>query len=247
MDTPLYGRLIFGAAAVLFGVIALMWHDSATWQQLFIIWGLPGGAIIARILAIAQIAGGLAILSPKTARAGAIILGIVYLIFSLASVPGIIASPRVYQGYGSFFEQFPLLCGALAVYAARLGHVARIGMGFSAASFALEQAFYLSATAQLVPAWILPSQIFWAILTTAAFALAAIALLVNLQARLAARLMALMLASFGILVWIPRLFVHPASHSDWSEFALTFLITGAALAVADSRNKKGGRPARDAR
>jgi len=29
MKTGLYGRIVFGASAVLFGVIALMWHDSA--------------------------------------------------------------------------------------------------------------------------------------------------------------------------------------------------------------------------
>jgi len=43
----------------------------------------------------------------------------------------------------------------------------------------------------------------WAILTTIAFALAAVATLINRQARLAIRLMALMLALFGVLVWIP--------------------------------------------
>ena len=73
---------------------------------------------------------------------------------------------------------------------------------------------------------------FWAILTTVAFALAAIAILTNQRARLATRLMTLMLALFGVLVWIPRLLTHPALHLNWSEFALTFLITGAAWMVA---------------
>jgi len=41
-------------------------------------------------------------------------------------------------------------------------------------SFALEQLFYLSETASLVPKWIPPGQMFWAMATTAAFALAAI-------------------------------------------------------------------------
>lgn len=74
---------------------------------------------------------------------------------------------------------------------------------------------------------------FWAILTTIAFALAAIAILVNRQAQLATRLMALMLALFGVLVWVPFLIAHPKAHLNWSEFALTFLIAGAVLVVAD--------------
>ncbi|HEX2661673.1 MAG TPA: hypothetical protein VHM93_02480 [Candidatus Acidoferrum sp.] len=77
---------------------------------------------------------------------------------------------------------------------------------------------------------------FWAILTTIAFALAAIAILTNRQTRLATRLLTLMLALFGVLVWIPRLIVHPVAHLNWSEFVLTFLITGAAWMVADLRS-----------
>ena len=95
---------------------------------------------------------------------------------------------------------------------------------------------YLRATADLVPQWIPPNQMFWAILTTIAFALAAIAMLINWRARLAICLMTLMLALFAVLVWIPRLIAQPKSHSNWSEFGLTFLITGASWVVADLRS-----------
>jgi hypothetical protein len=33
MKTGLYERIVFGTPAVLFGVIALMWHDPETWQN----------------------------------------------------------------------------------------------------------------------------------------------------------------------------------------------------------------------
>jgi len=33
MKTALYGRIVFGASAVLFGVIALMWHDADTGRR----------------------------------------------------------------------------------------------------------------------------------------------------------------------------------------------------------------------
>ena len=77
---------------------------------------------------------------------------------------------------------------------------------------------------------------FWAIFTTIAFGLAAVAILVNRQARLAMRLMTLMLALFGLLVWAPHLTSHPEVHFNWSECALTFLATGAVWAVADLRS-----------
>ena len=245
MKTACYGRIVFGASAVLFGVIALMWHDSDTWQTLRKIWSLPFGTIIGGYLMIAQIAGGIGIQYPRTARFGSIVLGVVYLLFSLACIPGIIARPAMYVQYGSFFEQFSLLCGAIAVYAATepnaaqalaFGRVARLGLGACAISFTLSQIIYLRVTAGLVPTWIPPNQMFWAILTTIAFALAAIAILMNRQARLAIRLMTLMLALFGVLVWIPLLIAHPEAHLNWSEFGLNFLITGAAWMVADLRS-----------
>jgi uncharacterized membrane protein YphA (DoxX/SURF4 family) len=236
------GRIVFGASAVLFGVIALLWHDPDTWQELHHIWGLPFGTIIGGCLMIAQIAGGIGMQFPRTMRPAAVVLGVVYLCFSLACIPGIIAAPRVYAQYGSFFEQFSLLCGAIALYAmselspARavvLGRLARLGLGVCTISFTLAQLVYLRFTAGLVPKWIPPGQMFWAILTTIAFALAAIAVLINRRARLAMRLMTVMLALFGLLVWVPRLFAHPEIHLNWSEFVLTFLIAGAACAVAD--------------
>src|SRR5579859_7759235 len=58
MKTAFYGRIVFGASAVLFGVIALTWHDSDTWQNLQQIWRLPFGALIGGCLMAALIAGG---------------------------------------------------------------------------------------------------------------------------------------------------------------------------------------------
>jgi uncharacterized membrane protein YphA (DoxX/SURF4 family) len=238
-----YGRIFFGASAVLFGVIALMWHDVETWQTLSSIWRLPLGDVAGVCLMAALIAGGIALLCPRTTRMASITLGVVYLLFSLACVPSIIAASNVYERYGgSFFQQFSMLCGAISLYAAtearaaraeRVGTLVRLGLGVAAISFALGQALLLQPTATLVPKWIPPNQMFWAVLTTIAFALVALALLTHRQARLATRLMTLMLVLFGVLVWIPRLVAHPRAHFNWSEFALNNLIAGAAWVVSD--------------
>jgi hypothetical protein len=244
MKTTFYGRIVFGASAVLFGVIALMWHDTATWQSLSQIWRLPFGIIIGECLMTLQIAGGIGMQYPRAARPASVVLGVVYSLFSLGCIPGIVAAPGSYAQYPGFFEQFSLLCGSIALYAATeanvaraaaLGRIARFGFGVCAISFAVTQMVYLRATADFVPRWIPPNQMFWAIVTTIAFALTGLAILVNRQARLATSLMTLMLALFGVLVWIPRLIAHPESHLSWSECALTFLITGAAWMVADLR------------
>jgi uncharacterized membrane protein len=246
MKTALYGRIVFGASAVLFGVIALMWHDADTWQNLLHIWSLPFGTIVGECLMIAQITGGIGMLYPRTGRLAAIVLCAVYLCFSLACIPDIIAAANIYDKYGgSFFVFFSFVCGAIALYAATEANsaraavfrrLARVGLGVCAISFTLGQALLLRDTAHLVPKWIPPNQMFWAILTTVAFALAAGAILINRQARLAMRLMTLMLALFGVLVWVPHLIAHPEAHFNWSECALTFLATGASWMVADLKS-----------
>jgi hypothetical protein len=246
MKATLYGRVVFGASAVLFGVIALMWHDADTWQNLQHIWSLPFGTVVGGCLMIAQIAGGVGVLYLRTARLASLVLCVLYLCFSLACVPDIIAAANIYDKYGgSFFLFFSLFCGAIALYAATgadaaravvFSRLARLGLGVCAISFTLGQALLLRETAHLVPKWIPPNQMFWAILTTIAFALAAIAILINRRARLAIGMMTLMLALFGVLVWVPHLFARPQAHFNWSECVLTFLTTGAAWMVADLRS-----------
>jgi hypothetical protein len=245
VKTVLYGRVVFGAAAVLFGVIALMWHDADTWQNLQHIWSLPFGTIIGGFLMNAQIAGGIGTQFPRTWRLAAVVLCVVYLCFSLACIPDMIAAPNIYERYGgSFFLFLSLFCGAIALYAATeanaarvvLGRWARLGLGVCAISFTLGQALLLRDTAQLVPNWIPPNQMFWAILTTVAFGLAAVAILINRRARLAIRFMTLMLALFGVIVWIPHVIARPKAHFNWSECALTFLVTGAAWMVAELKS-----------
>jgi hypothetical protein len=55
----------------------------------------------------------------------------------------------------------------------------------------------------------------------------------NRKARLAMRLMTLMRALFGVMIWVPHLIVQPKAHFNWSECVLTFHVTGAAWVVAD--------------
>jgi hypothetical protein len=246
MKTAFYGRMVFGASAVLFGVIALMWHDADTWQNLQYIWSLPFGAIIGGCLMTALIAGGIGIQHPRTGRWASVVLGVVYLCFSLACVSDIVAASNIYQRFGgSFFVFFSFLCGAIALYAATeanaarevvFGRLARVGLGICAVSFTLGQILLPRQTAHLVPKWIPPGQMFWAILTTVAFGLGAIAILINRQARLAMRLMTLMLALFGVVVWVPSLIAYPKAHFNWSECVLTFLVTGAAWVVGDLKS-----------
>jgi hypothetical protein len=169
----------------------------------------------------------------------------------LLGVPVILAHLLVYNGYGNFFEQLSLASGAVILYAssrpaasARTARLAQIGyysFGICVVSFALEQLFYLSATASLVPKWIPPRQMFWAIATTVAFALAAIALLTGFMARLAAQLTTAMIIGFELLTWLPIVFAHPHIFFYWSESMETLAIAASAWMVAYFLDHRRGR------
>jgi hypothetical protein len=226
------GRHMFGVAALAFGLITLAWHDYNDWHPpLYIVYAA----------AAALIFGGAAIQFRRTAKAGAAVLGAVYLVFALQCVPRIVATPRIYNSWGNFFEQFSLVTGAGILYACfssvwspeTLNRIGRILLGICTASFTLEQAVYLGATGSLVPKWFPPTQMFWAVTTTVLFALAAVALLANRMTLLAARLLTMMLVLFGLLVWVPLLLSNPRSYTNWSEITETFAIAGAAWILAD--------------
>ena len=235
------GRYVYGVATIGSGICALVWHNYDALAA------VPHRGILIYILAIIEILGGVAVqlpvLWPRTARAGAVALGAIYLLFALLGLPLIIKHPLVYNNFGNFFEQFSYVSGALILYAcsgriapARTSRLARLGyysFGLCVVSFALEQFFYLSATASLVPKWIPPGQMFWAIATTAAFALVAIALLTGIMALLASRLNTAMLVAFGLLVWLPALFANPHSFVNWSEGLETLAIAASSWIVAD--------------
>jgi len=226
------GRHLFGVAALVFGLVTLTWHDYNGWHQ---------PRYLVHAAASALVFGGAAMQFRRTAKAAAIVLSVVYLVFALECVPGIAAAPQIYNSWGNFFEQFSLLTGAAIVYAGlslawsreTLNRVGRLLLGICTASFTLEQAVYLHATASLVPKWFPPSQMFWAVATTVLFALAAVALLANCMALLATRLLTMMLVLFGLLVWVPLFLSDPHSHTNWSETAETFAIAGTAWILAD--------------
>jgi len=233
-----FGRHAYGAAAIVFGALTLYWHDVKTWPQLQALGNAPYYAAAA-----AALAGGIAIQWRRTAQLGAVVLGALYLVFAVFWIPRIVQAPLIYNRWGNFFEQFSYFPGALIAYAgvassrsrraARAAGIGRTLFGICVVSFTLEQVFYLHATADFVPKWVPPGQMFWAITTTIAFALAAIAILSGRQALLASRLLTAMLLVFGLLIWLPALFADPRSHFNWAENTENLAIAGVAWILAD--------------
>jgi hypothetical protein len=254
--TPVYvGRRVLGLAAILFGVFTLWWRDFNTWQQIRPLGNVPHREILACAVGAVELLGGLAIQWRKTARAGALALGGIFLAFALLWIARGIAEPLVWDPWGNFFEQFSELSGALIVYAsldrrhslysARITRFAYIAFGVCVFAFLFG---HLPATCKcdvrhLIPGWLPPGKMFWAVTTTLAFPLASIALLSGRLALLAARLLTAMIVGIGLLVWLPAPFTKPFSdqHINWAGNPQNLAIGAAAWIVADLLSQRKTR------
>src|ERR1700734_38749 len=122
------GVILYGLASAACGVMDLIWRDFDRAHQPIQAFGdhIPGSGIMAYITAIVMIAGGVAILWRRSARAGAAALAIIYFIFAIFWFPRLYTAPHflgqrisVYVGVlaGVGMELISFAGGAL-VYAA---------------------------------------------------------------------------------------------------------------------------------
>jgi uncharacterized membrane protein YphA (DoxX/SURF4 family) len=248
---PSAGAQVYGFASVLLGASGLVWHDFARpWQPIQSFRSLPNVEALAYVAAAALIFGGLTVQRQSTARAGAVLLGLIYFGFAWLWLPRIVDFPRLAGPRAGFIQELAMVVPAILIYMSatpgspalrlRTALTGRILFGFCALSFGVNHFYNLRETAALVPTWIPPNQIFWAELTGGAFLLAGFALLSGVLALLAARLLTVMFILFGTLVWLPRLFTDTHSHAAWAGNAINLAIAGAAWVVADALARPKG-------
>jgi uncharacterized membrane protein len=193
----------------------------------------------------------------RTARWAAAALTIYYTLFVVILMNGrlLLTDYAVYVTYENIAMQLAIAAGALLIYAttakldtalaARLTRLGRLAFGVCAVIFGGAHFVYMNYTAPLVPKWLPPSQVFWGYATGIAFVAAGVAFLTGVQARLAANLLSVMLASFGLLANLPMLLADHASHFNWTESAVNLAVVGAAWVLADSLAPQDGRKTSD--
>jgi uncharacterized membrane protein YphA (DoxX/SURF4 family) len=240
------GRLVYGLAGVVLGVIGLAWRDfAAVWQPLENL-GADGPyrAPVATVFAIGLLLAGVATGVRKTAALGFLVLGSLHFISVLGWIPRVIANPHIYGVWNGVSEQLALVAAGAVGYAS-LGslpyeskvRVIRGGtllFGLCAVSFAFGHFTAIPEAGAFVPRWMPPSGVFWAWATGVFHLLAGIAILSGVQAPLASRLLTAMMVGFGALVWAPMLVGKPNDHFIWCGNAINLALTGAAWVIADS-------------
>jgi uncharacterized membrane protein YphA (DoxX/SURF4 family) len=182
----------------------------------------------------------------RTAALGAAALTVYYALLVVTLMNGrlLLTDYAVFVTYENIAMQLAIAAGGLIIYAttaridaalaARLTRLGQLAFGVCALVFGGAHFVYTNLTAPLVPKWLPPAQLFWAYATGVGFVAAGVAILTGVRARLAAILVTVMLASFGLLVNEPMLLADHASHWNWTESALNLAVFGAAWVVADS-------------
>jgi hypothetical protein len=246
------GLYVYGLAAIATGVIDLVWGGFETAHEPIQAFGdrVPGQQIFAYIIAVLLVAGGAAILGRRTARFGAVLLGIAYLIFAVFWLPRFYTAPRilgfalpVYIGVlGGVCQQLIIVAAAAIVYASastngfsashRASFVPRWIFGLSSVDFGLAHLTAIQADTPYVPHWIPFGQAFWVAFTGTAFVLAGIAVLTGILDVLAARLLALMLLVFSALTLAPLVFANPHDQVAWGANAYNLAAVGSAWILA---------------
>lgn len=114
------GVYVYAAGSIAAGILDLIWGEFEAAHQPIqaLSHHIPGREILAYIAAVSLVAGGAAILWRQTARAGAWMLGVIYLIFAVFWLP------RFYTAPHALGFRIPLLIGMLAGVAQQLVLVA---------------------------------------------------------------------------------------------------------------------------
>jgi uncharacterized membrane protein YphA (DoxX/SURF4 family) len=235
------GIYVYAAGAIFLGLLGLVSGDfAATWQHVGS--RVPFREPLAYLTAGVELSAGLALLWRRTALAGALTLTVVYAVFTLVWVPAYIQNLSNFDPLGNVFEEFSLVVAGAVLIASfspagsplshRESNFARL-YGLPAISFGIGHIYYMPGMLTWIPKWLPPSQMFWAYVTTIGFFLAAIAIISDIMAPLASRLVAAEIAAFEVLVWIPKLLAGPHDHFNWAGNAISFALAGAPWVVSD--------------
>jgi hypothetical protein len=247
-----FGLRVYGIGVAALGLACLAFGDFDPGQKVPM--NFPARTPLAYCAGAFMVVAASAMEWRRTAAWGAGALTVYYTVFVLLLMDGrmLLRGYGVYGTYEDIAMQLAIAASALIVYAGNaqidratavhLTRIGRIAFGICPVIWGGAHFMYMNMTAPLIPKWLPPGQVFWGYLTGVCFIAAGLAILTGIQARLAAILLTVMIASFGLLANGPMLVANPSSHFSWTESALNLALIGAAWVVADSLSKAHSIP-----
>jgi len=241
----------YALGAFVLGVLGLISGDFAfQWQP--VPEHIPLRSVLASVSALAMAGAALAAVLPRSAREGRLLLAIFFGVWAvLLHGPHVALQPGSVAEWLGVAESAAMAAGGVALFAEaleaetwrrRLTFSSRIAFGLCLLVFGLSHFVYLAFTAQMVPAW-LPWRTGWAAATGAGHLLAGLAFLSNRGLKAAGPAITGMMASFVVLLHIPRVIAEPASRMEWTMTAVALTLTGAAFALWRRTVEREAEPA----
>jgi uncharacterized membrane protein len=231
----------YGLAAIVLGVPAFVFGRFGAMGL-----ALPAAMAsrpLAMVVAGILILAGFALNVRRTAAAAALVLAAFFGLRVLAvEIPRAFTQPGVWVTWEVIAEPLAMALGALLAFllvrdrhggrAARMAWIVPRLFGACLVVFGTSEFVYAAFTAGFVPAWLPPSQSFWVWVTGACQIAAGLALVGNIQARLAAILLTILYLVFALIVHPPRVLADPGAVGAWAENGVNLVLAGAAWVLA---------------
>lgn len=247
MAEKAFGWRVFGLGIIFLAVLCLIWGDFHGGQP--VPKTFPARTTLAYIVAAFMLISGIALEWRKTTLWAAAALAAYYaiIVVLVMNVRLVLRNLEIYGAYDSMAEEVAITAGAFIIWAslanldaakaARFIRIAQIAFGICAIFFGGAHFVYMDLTAPLIPKWLPPNQLFWGYATGVFHIAGGLAIIMNIRARLAAILLAVMYAIFTVFALLPGLLAK-SSFFAWTEIATSVILIGVAWIVADSLARK---------
>ncbi len=262
------GVVLFGLMSAAAGITDVVWGDLEPYHQPLQAIGGHVADVKAVIYlgAFVLMAGGAAVLTKSAGRYGAAALAAIYGLFAAATLRRLQTAPH-YLGHhiavyiavlDTFGTQLILAIAAIVVYASRSSRgplsgwgaaAARWAFGLCSVDFGLGHLTGIQGTAAMIPAWMPLGGAFWVVVSGVAFVLAGLGIASGRLDVLAARLLALMLLLFSVIVLAPLLWNAPRNHVSWGANVYNLTAVASAWIMAEwlaAMRRKEAEPAHGA-
>jgi uncharacterized membrane protein len=240
-----FGWRVYGFGVMALGLASIVFGEFDPGQP--VPDHFPYRTVLAYVAGAFIVVAAAAVEWRRTTAWGAAALAVYYGVFVVILLDGrqLLTHYAEYGIYEGLSMQLALALGALIVYATaanidvvmsnRITRMSQLVFGVCALIWGGAHFVYMNLTAPLVPKWLPPSQVFWSYATGVCFVAAGLAILAGIKARLAATLLTVMIACFGLLV-NDRILLTGAlsSHWNWSESSINLALIGVAWIVAES-------------
>ncbi|HEY1847651.1 MAG TPA: hypothetical protein VGG37_00535 [Opitutaceae bacterium] len=252
-----YAEAMFAASLAGLAVLSLVYGNFGPLMA-----PVPWPKALLFALGLVVLAASVGLLFRRTAGASAAAVAVCCAAWAAAGTPPILHDPRSVGSWYGFSEAVSVLVGVWTLFAIhhRRDHAGmaaplagdaalragRILFGGACLVYGIAHFAYAAYSLLFVPEW-LPARMPLVYATGIFHAAAGAALILGVLPRLAARLEAIMMILFGVLIWLPSHFAHPTPkwagtpQNQWSETFVNFLLAAVAWLIAESLGAGAGR------